>query len=212
MREPEDDPAHCAGKRTQKQFTLKICEYLGIVSSPGFPPRAEVGVRFQMSLSFCGGMGALDWSVLAGVLPSGLRLGADGTILGVPRVAGTYRFTTSATDALMRVASHAGTITVAPMLRVRMQRLPAARVGRNYKASLAAIGGVPPKVWRVKRGHLPRGLRLDSARGVLYGTPRLAGMRRVVLEVRDGLSVKATRTLSIVIVDSRPERVDTRRR
>lgn len=45
MREPQDDPAHCAGKRTQKRFTLTICRDLGIVSSPPRPPRAEQGVR-----------------------------------------------------------------------------------------------------------------------------------------------------------------------
>ena len=48
MREPQDDPANCAGKRTQKQFTLKICNELAIVSSPAFPPRAEIRVPFQI--------------------------------------------------------------------------------------------------------------------------------------------------------------------
>jgi putative Ig domain-containing protein len=201
MREPQDDPAHCAGKRTQKQFTLSICDELGIVSSPAPPPRAEVGVGFQMTLRFCGGMGALAWTMPAGVLPAGVRLDADGTISGVPRRAGEYRFAVTATDALLRVATYVRTITVAPTLRVLTQRLPAASVGHTYRARLAAIGGVGPKVWRVKRGDLPRGLRLDPARGVLYGTPQLEGTRRMVVVVRDGLRVRATKTLSIVISD-----------
>ena len=199
MREPQDDPMHCAGKRTQKQFTLSICDELGIVSSPAPPPRAEVGVGFQMNLSFCGGMGAVTWTMTAGALPAGVRLDADGTISGVPRRAGEYRISARATDALLRVATYVRTITVAPTLRVRTQRLPAARVGRAYRARLAAIGGVAPEVWRVKRGRLPRGLRLDPAHGVLYGRPESAGTRRIVVVVRDGLRVTATKTLSIVI-------------
>lgn len=207
MREPQNDPLHCAGKRTQKQFTLKICNELGIVSTPTLPPLAEVGVGFQMSLSFCGGMGALAWTMPAGALPAGVRLDADGTILGVPRRAGVYRFAATATDALLRVATYVRTITVAPTLRVRTQRLPAARVGRTYRASLVAIGGVTPKVWHVERGGLPRGLRLDPARGVLYGRPQRAGTRRIVVVVSDGLGVKATTTLSIVVSAARDEKL-----
>ncbi len=206
MREPQDDPTHCAGKRTQKQFTLSICNELGIVSSPALPPRAEVGVGFQMTLSFCGGMGELAWTIPAGALPAGVRLDAKGTISGIPRRPGVYRFAATATDALLRVATYVRTITVAPTLRVRTQRLPTARVGRTYRASLAAIGGVGPKVWKVKRGRLPRGIRFDSEHGFLYGRPQLVGTRRIVLEVSDRLRAKATRTLVVVILDRAPRR------
>jgi hypothetical protein len=204
MREPLDDPAHCAGKRTQKQFTLTICRRLGIVSSPLEPARAEVGTLFRTTLSFCGAMGAVVWTMPAGVLPSGLALRADGTIAGTPRRAGTYHFTARATDVLSRVADYVGTITVARSLRVPTQRLPAARVGRVYRASLAAVGGAGPKVWKVERGRLPRGLRLDTARGVLFGTPRLAGERRIVVEVTDELGVTASRALGLRVVSAHP--------
>jgi large repetitive protein len=209
MREPQDDPANCAGKRTQKQFTLKICRQLSIVSSPAIPPRAEVAVPFQMTLSYCGGVGVLAWTLSAGMLPAGLRLGADGSILGAPKGAGTYRFTATATDVHGRAASFAGRITVAPRLRVRTQQVRVARVGRIYRARLAATGGVVPQVWMVKRGRLPRGIRLDSGVGVLAGTPERAGTHRVTVEVRDSLKVKATKTFTIVILPSpgtRPSR------
>ena len=200
MREPVDDPANCAGKRTQKQFTLTICRRLGIVPSPLEPPRTEVGTGFRMTFSFCGAMGAVVWTVPTGELPSGLALRADGTIAGTPRRAGTYRFTARATDVLSRVAEYVGTLTVARSLRVPTQRLPAARVGRVYRASLTAVGGVGPKVWEVERGRLPRGLRLDPARGVLIGTPRLVGERRITVEVTDGLGATATRALELRVV------------
>jgi hypothetical protein len=204
MREPADDPAHCAGKRTQRQFTVTVCRQLGIVWSQAQPARAEVGSGFRTTLSFCGAMGTVVWTVPEGGLPSGLALRANGTISGTPRVAGTYRFTVRATDVLERVTEYAGTIAVAPTLRVGTQRLPSAKAGRGYRASLTAIGGVGRKVWTVEQGRLPRGLRLDPARGVISGTPRLAGERRVVVEVSDGLGVAAKRALVLRVVSPRP--------
>lgn len=199
MREPQDDPANCAGKRTQKQFTLEICRQLSIVSSPAFPPRAEVGVAFQMTLSSCGAMGVPAWAISAGELPAGLRLGADGSIYGAPRVAGTYGFTARATDTQMRSVDYAGTITVAARLLLRTKRLRTAKVGHVYRAKLTASGGVVPRAWKVTRGRLPSGIHLDSALGVFTGTPRKAGRYRVTLGVRDGLMVKSTGTLTIVV-------------
>ena len=200
MREPQDDPANCAGKRTQKQFTLKICRQLSIVSSPVLPPRAEVGVAFKMTLSSCGGMGVLVWTVSAGELPAGLTLGADGSIFGAPRVAGRYRFTARATDTQMRSVGYTAPLIVAAKLLLRTQRLRAAKVGHVFRAKLPAAGGVVPRVWKVTRGRLPSGIRLVSALGVLTGIPKRAGRHRVTVEVRDGLKVKSTNTFTIVVV------------
>jgi large repetitive protein len=200
MREPQDDPANCAGKRTQKQFTLKICRQLSIVSSPAFAPRAEVGAAFQMTLSSCGGMGVLVWALSAGELPAGLTLRADGSIFGAPRVAGRYRFTVRATDTQMRSVGYTGTLSVAAKLLLRKQRFRPAKVGHVYRAKLTAAGGVVPTVWKVTRGRLPSGIRLVSALGVFTGTPRKAGRHRVTVEVRDGLKVKSTNTFTIVVL------------
>ena len=85
MREPQDDPANCAGKRTQKQFALKICDHLGITSSPAPAPRAEARVPFRMALSWCGGVGESTWTVSTGDLPAGLTLSRVGSLRGVHR-------------------------------------------------------------------------------------------------------------------------------
>jgi hypothetical protein len=201
MREPLDDPAHCAGKRTQREFTLQICDRLGIVSTPALPPRAEVRAPFRMSLSWCDGVGALTWST-SGDLPTGLALRADGSVAGVPREAGTYRFVVTATDFRQRSTRYAAAITVAPRLRVDPTRVPPARVGRPYRARLATTGGVAPRVWRITRGRLPRGLRLDTHLGVLSGVAKRVGRHRVTVEVTDGLELRATRTFTVVVFDS----------
>ena len=98
--------------------------------------------------------GALAWTMPAGALPAGVRLDVKGTISGVPRRAGVYRFAATATDALLRVATYVRTITVAPTLRVRTQRLPTARVGSHVQSQALGNRGVAPKVWKVKRGRL----------------------------------------------------------
>jgi hypothetical protein len=130
----------------------------------------------------------------------GLTLRPEGSIAGTPRVAGTYRFNATATDIQGRTARYAGTITVAPSLRLRAQNVPAARVGRAYRAELRAIGGVTPKIWTVERGRLPRGLRLEATLGVLVGTPRTSGTHRITVEARDRLDVKARATFTIVVL------------
>ena len=59
-------------------------------------------------------------------------------------------------------------------LAITTKALPAARVGRAYKARLTASGGSRPIVWTVKAGALPAGLRLTRD-GWLRGTPKAAG-------------------------------------
>jgi hypothetical protein len=202
MREPQDDPATCAGKRTQKQFTLKICNELGIVSSPVLPPDAEVGVSVRTALSWCGGVGRLAWTVSAGELPGGLTLRPGGVIAGAPGVSGRYRFKATARDSQGRSARHPLEISVAPRLRLPTHQVLTARVGGAYRAKLRAGGGVAPTHWRVRRGRLPRGLRLDPALGMLVGIPTTRGTRRITVDARDRLGVRAEAAVTIVVLAS----------
>lgn len=198
MREPEDDPANCAGKRTQKQFTLEMRRQPRIVS-PVVTPRSEEGVPFRMTLRAHGGSGLFAWSLASGRLPEGLRIFVDGSIAGTPRTPGTYRFTVKATDTEGRAVSWAAELRVAPRLRVQTRRLPSAQTGRRYRADLTAVGGVAPAEWRLTRGRLPRGVRLASALGRLTGAPTEAGTHFVTLEVRDALKVTSAKTFRIVV-------------
>jgi hypothetical protein len=83
------------------------------------------------------------------------------------------------------------------------RRLPLAQVGRTYAADLAAVGGVRPTVWTLRRGRLPRGIRLESASGRLTGSPTEAGTYLFTVEVRDALKATGLRAFRIAVAKPR---------
>jgi large repetitive protein len=198
MLEPKNR-ADCAGKETQKRFTLPIRRPVSIVSAPAAPVGAEVGIGLRTVLRATGGTGLFSWSIVRGALAPGLRLGSGGAISGTPRAAGSYRFTLRASDTEKRSGTRTATIRVAPRLAVRTERLSPTRIGRPYRASVAAAGGVGRRVWTVERGRLPRGLHLDGASGRILGKPAKPGGYEFMIAVRDELRAKATRRFTIVV-------------
>src|SRR5690606_15199573 len=60
------------------------------------------GLFYNTAFTASGGTGSYAWSLGAGTLPSGLILSSNGTVSGVPLVAGTYDFVVSVTDGTLR--------------------------------------------------------------------------------------------------------------
>lgn len=54
----------------------------------------------------------------------------------------------------------------------------------NYELLFRARGGVPPLHWRVEKGDLPPGMKLDD-HGLLHGQPEHAGEFHFTIAVRD---------------------------
>jgi hypothetical protein len=199
MREPQDEPTTCAGKRTQKQFTLRIRAQPWITSTPAMPLGPEVGIPFRLTLRARGGTGSFDWEAGAGGLPVGLRLRDDGSIAGTPRAAGTYRFVARARDTEARSVTYPVTLDVTRRLTLPARQLPAGKLGRFYSANLATVGGIAPTRWKLVGGRLPSGIRFASESGSLIGTPREIGTHVIKVEARDRLNATSTRTLAVVI-------------
>jgi hypothetical protein len=172
------------------------------LTAVGVPTPWEVGVPFSAKLTATGGSGTYTWSVAGGALPVGFALAADGTLAGRTQTAGTYRATLRLADSESRTADYAAGFNVAARLAVATQKLRTGRVGRLYRAKVATSGGVAPRIWKIKRGPLPRGIRFDRTLGVLSGTPTRPGRYRVTFEATDALKVTALKTLVIDVLPS----------
>ena len=76
-------------------------------------------------------------------------------------------------------------LAVAPPMQIATRSLPPAALGRRYAGRVIAILGVKGLRWRVVRGRLPRGLRLQLS-GAIAGIPRRLGTSTVTVQVRSG--------------------------
>jgi hypothetical protein len=72
-----------------------------------------------------------------------------------------------------------------------------------YSATISAFGGAQPYLWTITGGGLPTGLSLNSATGVVSGTPTVAGTFPFAVTVTDQTSPnfeKTTANLSLTII------------
>ena len=84
-------------------------------------------------------------------------------------------------------------------LQVRTVNLQHGKVGAAYQVTVYANGGTPPYKWSLIQGSLPAGLTLDSASGVISGTPSQPGDSTFIVKVTDSGNQSAGGYLLITI-------------
>jgi hypothetical protein len=188
-----------------KALAITVRDPLAIVApelptQTGAVTRWEVGVPFLASFAATGGNGTFTWSLASGALPPGLTMAGDGSITGRPTLPGTYRYSLAVTDTEGRRAISAGRFIVAPRLAMGLRPTRLGVVGKTYRWTPLATGGVAPRTWSVLFGPLPRGIRLDRQLGVVSGVPRRAGRYWVRIQVVDALGIKAAKNYLIRVV------------
>jgi uncharacterized protein (TIGR03437 family) len=162
----------------------------------GFDPGLALATRgapFQGMLGARNGTGAASFDVVlgGGSLPPGLTLQSNGSITGMPLVAGVYEFVARATDGSglsyrfpVRLTVSGGGLTVSTVDVV------SGVAGSPYRQTFSASGGTPPYSFGLLSGMLPNGLTL-STDGVLSGTAREAGSFPFFVRVVDGRNAAA---------------------
>ena len=171
------------------------------VTGPDNPP-LEVGVGYKTALKGAGGLPKYTWALTGGALPPGFTFWPGGAITGKPTTAGTYEFTVTLTDSEGRTTPYEGSLTVAARLAVATTQLKG-KVGRPLRKAVLTSGGVAPTAMLLKKGPLPRGVRFDRRSASFMGIPTKAGTYTVLVEVVDGLKVKAKGSIVITIAPGR---------
>jgi hypothetical protein len=91
-----------------------------------------------------------------------------------------------------------------PTLSVSTASLPPAVGGAPYSAQLSAFGGTGGDTWAVSAGALPAGLTLNTATGVISGTPTAVGTGNFTISVTDSGSPAQVASVALSIAVAAP--------
>jgi hypothetical protein len=191
-----------AGGSDTKPLSITVGDAPGITTTS--LADGEVGVAHSQTLTGAGGTLPYTWSVK--YLPAGLTYNSTtGLISGTPTASGISFCDITLTDALGITASKTLSLTIQPQVTITTTSLPNGVMGEFYSRTLAVAGGLPSYQWSVAPGSLPAGLTLDSATGVISGTPAgPKGKSTFVVKVTDSKGATDTTKppgLSIEIFD-----------
>ncbi|MCC7340212.1 MAG: putative Ig domain-containing protein [Bryobacterales bacterium] len=188
-----------------KLLAISVNSGLSIVT-PATLPGAQVSVTYSTTIAAAGGVPPYNFSANPSQLPPGMVLNANtGVLGGTPSVAGDYSFLVTVRDAQLntveRTFSVRVTASVAAPTILTSSPLPEAVIGVSYPLSLVVSGGQRPFSFSVSSGALPPGLQLDSANGVLSGTPSQLGDFTFEIRVADAAQRSSTKPFTLRVVE-----------
>ncbi|MEO8098129.1 MAG: putative Ig domain-containing protein [Acidobacteriota bacterium] len=160
-------------------------------------PNATTGVPYNTFL----GAGFV-WSAI-GTLPGGLSLSPDGSVTGIPMVAGPAQFQLLATNNKGKQSVEACSLIVERgPLGVFGCPAPDARVGDVYSALLSAVGGTAPYLFTTAAGSVPPGLSLSTS-GRIIGTPTVEGPFSFTVRLREGSQTSTLQACKIQVAPAK---------
>jgi drug/metabolite transporter superfamily protein YnfA len=166
-------------------------------------PNGTVNAAYpSTTLLASGGKTPYTWTATG--LPTGLSLNATtGVLSGTSTQSGTFSVVVTVKDSSSPVltASQTYSLAIAAALTITTTSLPSGTTNAVYPlTTLLASGGKSPYTWTATG--LPTGLGINSATGVLSGTPTSPGSFSVVVTVSDSSSpaLTASQTYSLTIV------------
>jgi hypothetical protein len=183
---------------------VSVCPIVTV--NPATLPNGSVGAPYNQIVTASGGTAPYTFAISSGSLPTGLILtAATGAISGTPTAPGTFTFSITATDANGCSGTRLYAITITspncPAITLSPVTLPPAVAQRPYSRAITASGGTPPYVYTIASGALPTGLVLNSATGVISGTPLVNGISNFTVQATDAAGCIGARpyTLSVLV-------------
>jgi hypothetical protein len=158
-----------------KQFSIIISTAM-VIANTSAPDTTRYAPSYSLTLEAPGGTEPKTWT--STTLPAGLRLNAQtGVVSGSATEVGKATVIFTVTDFTGATASKSLTIDVKSEVQITTSTLKSWTQGvGGYSDTLTAIGGVTPYKWEWGTGISapPAGLVLDSATGIISGTPSTA--------------------------------------
>jgi len=178
-------------------------------------PPGQVGVPYSITFKLPEGQGCGpeqdSWSIIGGNAPPGLSMSSSGTLSGTPTQAGTFAFfiqmalpDTPNCNGSKDTTQRQMTLSVnpeIPRLVLGPESTAPATTGTAYTLQMTA--SVPDaKTFSIVGGALPAGLAIDTATGLITGTPTTSGTYGfTVLAKANADSRSDTKSLQIVVRD-----------
>ena len=190
-----------AGPVVSNTTSLVVNPATQFITSPTLTP-GLIGVAYSQALNVTGGTPPYQFAFMNGNFPPGLALNtANGALTGTPTTSGSYDFAIQVTDSVGFAVTRVFTLVVAPSLSISTAAaLPTGAVGLAYSVQLAATGGLPPySNWQVTTGSLPPGISLNTATGLLSGTPTATGSYAFLIQVRDSAAQTANKGFTLAV-------------
>jgi hypothetical protein len=186
-------------RRGERRYSLEVLPELTVA---GVLPGARVQQSYSHTLNVEGGIAPYSYDVTG--LPAGLSFNAStGRIFGTPLNPNPDVLleieVTDSGDPQQTATVFSTLVIQAAAVEITTETLPGGVVGDPYSAALDADEGVPPYTWSVVDGILPAGLRLNTALGVIDGTPTEAGSSTFTIEVVDSDDPASSTTAQLTI-------------
>jgi uncharacterized protein YhjY with autotransporter beta-barrel domain len=155
--------------------------------TPATLPAGTRNIAYSQNVGATGGTGGpYTFTISGGALPAGLTMNSAGLISGTPTTAGPASFTVRALDGLGNFGTRLYSVNIGTVtLTVNPATLPDAVFGRPYSQTVFATGGTAPYTYLISAGALPPGLSLNTATGVISGSPTNTGNDTFTVQARD---------------------------
>jgi hypothetical protein len=191
------DSNNCTG--TNPAYTLTITCPTITVTNPAVSS-GTAGVAFSQTFTQAGGQGTITWSE-SGALPSGITLNSgSGVLSGTTNTVGSFPITVTATDANGCPGSGAlYTLTInCQTITVTNPGVNSGTVDAAFSQTFTQTGILGTVTWS-ESGTLPPGITLNSASGVLSGTPTVNGTFSIIVKATDTNGCFGTSSYTLTI-------------